>query len=64
MSLAAKEGITPLLVVDVWEHAYFLDHHNNRQKYLEAWWKVINWEWVEANHLKAQQQRKPTPVSN
>jgi len=58
VSLAKKEGVTPLLVVDLWEHAYYLDFRNDRRKYLEAWWQVVNWAWVEENHSKIQRQRK------
>lgn len=36
----------PLLVVDVWEHAYYIDHRNARPAYLEGFWKHINWEFV------------------
>lgn len=40
---------TPVLIVDVWEHAYYVDYYNDRGKYLEAFWKVINWEFVSKN---------------
>ncbi len=38
---------TPLLCCDVWEHAYYLDHKNLRAKYVDAFWKLVNWEFVE-----------------
>lgn len=37
---------TPLLVCDVWEHAYYIDHRNARPRYLEAFWKLVNWSFV------------------
>jgi len=42
-------GEVPLLVCDVWEHAYYLDYKNDRARFLENFWKIVNWEFVEAN---------------
>lgn len=44
-----RHGQTPLLVCDVWEHAYYIDYRNGRPEYLENWWKLINWEFVSKN---------------
>jgi len=44
------EGKTPLLTVDVWEHAYYIDYRNARPKYLEEIWNLINWEFVGNNY--------------
>ena len=44
-----EEGITPLITVDLWEHAYYVDYRNVRPDYLKAFWALVNWEFANAN---------------
>ena len=44
-----NEGLKPLLTCDVWEHAYYLDQQNLRLAYLNEFWQIINWQFVEKN---------------
>lgn len=49
-----EEGVTPLLVCDVWEHAYYLDHQNNRKGFLEAWFDTLaNWTLADSQFAAA-----------
>ena len=43
------ESITPLLTVDVWEHAYYVDYRNARGDYLNGFWEIVNWQFAAAN---------------
>ena len=45
-----RDGMTPLLTIDVWEHAYYIDYRNARPKYLGEIWKLVNWDFVAANY--------------
>jgi len=42
-------SVTPILTVDVWEHAYYVDYRNARPKYMDAFWALVNWDFVNQN---------------
>lgn len=47
-----EAGVTPLITVDLWEHAYYIDYRNLRPKYLEGFWALVNWEFANQNFAK------------
>ena len=48
------QGLVPLLGVDMWEHAYYLQYNNVKADYLKEIWKIVNWKDVAARYSKAQ----------
>jgi superoxide dismutase, Fe-Mn family len=44
-----KEGKLPILTCDMWEHAYYVDYRNEKKKYVEAFWQLVNWDFANEN---------------
>ena len=51
------EGKRPLLCLDVWEHAYYLKYQNRRVDYINEWFRIINWDFVNDQYKKSQEAR-------
>lgn len=51
-------GVTPLLMLDMWEHAFYLDYLNVKADYVKAWWNVVNWENVSSRFANAEKNFK------
>jgi len=51
--LPMTQGFLPLLCIDVWEHAYYLQYKNDRAQFVKAIWSIINWKKVEERFIKA-----------
>jgi len=49
-------GLTPIVLLDVWEHAYYLDYQNVRADYVTAWWNIVNWADADARLARARTQ--------
>lgn len=58
------QGTVPILVCDVWEHAYYLQYQNDRAGYISRWWELVNWPDVEARFLQATRGRLPLEMGD
>ena len=46
-----RRGLTPILTIDVWEHAYYLDYQNKRPDYIDSFWKILDWPVIEDRYV-------------
>mgnify|MGYP006312109093 FL=1 len=60
MNMVAERGF-PLLAIDVWEHAYYLQYENRRGEYIAKFWELINWDEVSRRYAHAQENQCYTP---
>ncbi len=51
-----REALTPILACDLWEHAYYLDYHDARDRYLDAFWHLVSWDFVAQQYQKDPRQ--------
>jgi len=51
------EGKIPLLVIDVWEHAYYLNYQNRRPDFVKNWWNTVDWDKVNQRYVEAMKQQ-------
>jgi Fe-Mn family superoxide dismutase len=56
----SQQDVIPLLVLDVWEHAYYLQYKNERKPYITNWWNVVNWPEVDKRYRQARQLKWET----
>jgi Fe-Mn family superoxide dismutase len=54
--------MSPILVCDVWEHAYYLQYKNDRGSYVKAWWNVVNWDDADKRFNRAEKNALQHPI--
>eukprot|EP00923_Selenidium_pygospionis_P030340 GHVN01053900.1.p1 GENE.GHVN01053900.1~~GHVN01053900.1.p1 ORF type:complete len:308 (-),score=23.18 GHVN01053900.1:1421-2344(-) len=59
--IPSKDGFFPLLVLDIWEHAYYIDHRNARGKFVEDFFKLVNWRFAEDNLMALRMEGRVDP---
>jgi len=57
----ARDGLSPIMVIDLWEHAYFHDYGTNREAYVVNWLKAVNWELIEVMIKRVERQTHVSP---